>query len=107
MSMPDAIDRLFADAARELSTNTQEMSIHYAPNPVEVMVIEIEKASGYIIMASDELLMDAGVIPDTRSPVHIPWQARLRWRWSAWRERVGRKVGGWIAGVDLGERDDW
>lgn len=27
-------------------------------------------------------------------------------RQPSWRERVGRKVGGWIAGVDLTERED-
>lgn len=55
----------------------------------------------------DELLMGYGLIPDTRPPVHIPWYRRLRWRWQEWRQRAGRRVGGWIAGVDLSERDDW
>lgn len=68
--------------------------------------IRVIKHAAYLPV-SDELLMDAGVIPDTRPPVHIPWRSRLRWRISERRERVGRKVGGWIAGVDLTERDDW
>lgn len=60
---------------------------------------------GAHLLVSDEVLMDAGVIPDTRPPVRIAWHRRLRWRWQAWRERAGRKVGGWIAGVDLSEQD--
>ena len=68
--------------------------------------ITVIKHAAYLPF-SDEQLMDAGVIPDTRPPVHIPWRSRLRWRISERRERVGRKVGGWIAGVDLSERDDW
>lgn len=68
--------------------------------------VRVVKHAAYVPV-SDELLMDAGVIPDTRPPVRIPWHRRLRWRWQEWRERFGRKVGGWIAGVDLSERDEW
>lgn len=68
--------------------------------------ITATKASAYLPVSQD-LLMDAGVIPDTRPKVHIPWWRRARWRIRDWRERVGRKVGGWIAGVDLSERYDY
>ena len=67
--------------------------------------IEVVKL-GHNVLMSDELLMDAGVIPDTRPRVRVPWHRRLRWRWAEWRERTGRKVGSWVAGVDLSERDD-
>ncbi len=41
-------------------------------------------------------------------PVKVSRWRRTRRRWAAWRERAGRRVGGWIAGVDLAERDeDW
>lgn len=101
MSMSDAMQRLFADATRKLSAELPDGHV-VNTDPTSLNVI---RHSGFITV-SDGQLMDLGVIPDTRPPVHIPWQARLRWCWSAWRERVGRKVGGWIAGVDLSERDD-
>jgi hypothetical protein len=84
-------------AARSQSYHAQERAMDY-PGAVTKF------ADGYFIV-SDDQLMDMGVIPDTRPPVHTPWHRRLRWRWQAWRERAGRNVGGWIAGVDLSERD--
>lgn len=68
--------------------------------------IVVTKTSAILPM-SDDQLMDAGIIPDTRPPVRIPWRRRARWRWLAWRERAGRRVGGWIAGVDLADREDY
>lgn len=57
---------------------------------------------------SDDMLMDEGLIPDTRPPAP-PSGRRVRFRrWRAdvvyrWRMRVGS----WVAGVDLDEEDDW
>lgn len=56
---------------------------------------------------SNEVLMDEGVIPDTRPPVKIGWRTRFRWWCSAKREQFGRWLGSKIAGVDLSDRDDW
>lgn len=67
---------------------------------------EVRKHAAYLVV-SDDALMDAGVIPDTRPPAPPPsWRTRLRWRWWKWRERAGRAVGTWIAGVDLREDDE-
>ncbi len=54
--------------------------------------------------ATEEQARAAGWVPTPRPRVSR-W-ARLRWRWWDLRERVGRRVGSWIAGVDLSERDE-
>lgn len=76
--------------------------------------IEVRKMSAYLPI-SIELALDCGLIteeqaraqgwtpPPPRPP--IPWRRRLRWQFQAWRERVGRRVGGWLAGVDLSEEE--
>lgn len=56
----------------------------------------------------EELLMDMGVIPDTRpAPKPVGWRRRLRWWFAA--KRIS--VGGWayrrIAGQDVPEDDSW
>lgn len=68
--------------------------------------LDVQVISGFVPV-STEMLMDAGVIPDTRPPVVVPWRFRVRWRWQAWRERVGRAVGTWIAGTDITVGEDW
>lgn len=88
------------EAVRNLRIDPGEPWLHEDGAPIIV-----EKVGAHIPV-SDDLLMDTGVIPDTRPPVHIPWWRRAHWRIQAWRERVGRKVGGWIAGVDLSDPDD-
>ena len=101
MSMPESMERLFADAAAKLSVELPEGHVaYYDQTPVK-----ITKHSGFIPLSEDQL-MDAGIIPDTRPPVYTSWRTRLRWRWAAWRERIGRRVGGWIAGVDLRDSGD-
>lgn len=59
--------------------------------------------------APDELLMDCGVIPDTRpKPPPPSWRTRLRWKRGDWREQTARRAYKVIAGYwpDGGE-DDW
>lgn len=62
---------------------------------------------GAYVPITDDMAMDYGLIPDTRPPVRYSRRLRLRW----WRQRkvdaVRMRVGSWIAGVDLSERDDW
>lgn len=68
----------------------------------------IIKAASYIEV-SDELLMDYGVIPDTRPPLPPPsWRTRLRWKRGMWRNLAARRAYKVIAGYwpDNGE-DDW
>jgi len=80
--------------------------------------ITVHHQAAYV-PASLNLLVDCGAMSEDEarahgwSPgvvAHTPpsrWM-RLCWRWQAWRERAGRRVGSWLAGVNLTERDeDW
>lgn len=99
--MPDWITRTIAEMEAKLSAQLPPgYTATFDDTP-----LSIQKPAAHLVV-SEDLLMDAGVIPDTRPPVRVSRWIRLRWAWRAWRERVGRKVGGWIAGVDLSERDD-
>lgn len=81
---------------------------------VDTTPLLVHRQSAYIPV-STELALDAGLITEEEAraqgwtpPPPPTRRDRLRWRWQAWRERVGRKVGGWMAGVDLTEGDeDW
>lgn len=54
----------------------------------------------------DELLMDCGVIPDTRPPrPPMPWRRRLYWRISDQRERLARRAFRIIAGYEMPDVD--
>ena len=62
--------------------------------------LHVTKHSAYV-MVSNELLMDMGVIPDTRPPPPpIPWRRRLRWRWYDKRDRLAERAYRLIAGHD-------
>lgn len=80
----------------------------------ETPAITVTKSAAYLMLSVDQQL-DAGLITEAEAraqgwtpyiPPPVPWRSRLRRRWSAWRERAGRKIGGWLAGVDLSERDE-
>lgn len=83
------------------------------PNPLDAALITspellVTKRSA-IIEVPDELLMDYGLIPDTRPPrPPTPWRWRLRNRIADWRERAARLAYRAIAGQwpDDGEVDD-
>ena len=66
------------------------------------------KLNAAYIEVSNELLMDCGVIPDTRERKPIPWRWRAKWKIRAWRESAARVAYRAIAGQwpDGGE-DDW
>lgn len=57
----------------------------------------------------NELLMDYGLIPDTRPPrPPTPWRWRLRNKLGDWRERAARRAYKIIAGDWPDDRpDDW
>jgi len=111
-SLRAAMDRIYAEVLQ-----TSDVPSHLgeafggAPDPPRITVHHM---SGYV-PASLELLVDTGAITEDEArargwtpPPRPSRRDRLRWRWQAWRERIGRKLGGWIAGVDLSERDeDW
>lgn len=62
-----------------------------------------------VVVVPNELLMAAGVIPDTRpKPPPPTWRTRLRWKRDAWRERAARRAYKIIAGDwPGGGEDDW
>lgn len=64
----------------------------------------VTKHAAYIPV-SDELLMDMGVIPDTRERKPVPRRTRLRWWLSARRERAAEAAYRLIAGHDVPEQD--
>jgi hypothetical protein len=76
--------------------------------------ITARKLTGYVPVPI-EMAMDCGMMTEaearargwtpTSAPKISRWR-QLRWRWYCWRERLGRRVGGAIAGIDLSERDE-
>jgi hypothetical protein len=69
--------------------------------------ITVTKASAYL-MVSDEVLMDMGIIPDTRPPPPpIPWRRRRRWRWLELREALAVRAYAVIAGYPPPDPEDW
>lgn len=74
--------------------------------------LHVRMMRGYLPVSLEQLV-DAGAISEEEArargwtpPPPIPWRRRARGRWTAWRERAGRRVGGWIAGVDLTDREE-
>ena len=75
---------------------------------IEKQELIAEKRAMYLEMP-EELLMEYGIIPDTR-PALPPLSRRARFRW--WRSRQREQLASWlfrrIAGYDVpGEDEDW
>jgi hypothetical protein len=110
MTFQDDLNRMLTEGYDRL---TVDLPTSDAP---PLATITVHKHAAYLPLSIEQQL-DAGLITEEQAraqgwtpyvPTPLPWRTRLRWRWQAWRERTGRKVGGWIAGVDLSERDeDW
>jgi hypothetical protein len=67
----------------------------------------VHKVTGYVV-ASEELLMDCGVIPDTRPPPPpTPWRVKLRRRVWAWRDAAATWAYRRISGHDVEPPDDY
>lgn len=109
MTVADDLNRMFAEAHERFERDSLPKILN-GPPPT----ITVTKSTGYLMLSVDQLL-DAGAITESEAraqgwtppppPTH---RDRLRWHFQAWRERAGRKIGGWLAGVDLSERDeDW
>lgn len=113
MTLQDDVNRMLADAYAAFDAPMLGEALGGAEPPPTMTV---HKYSAFVPMSVEQLL-DAGLITETEAraqgwtpyvPLPVPWSRRLRWRWQAFRERAGRKIGGWIAGEDLSERDeDW
>lgn len=54
-----------------------------------------------VIPVSDELLMDMGMLPDTRVRKPLPWRWRMRNRVSGWREKLACWAYKAIAGYEV------
>jgi hypothetical protein len=110
MTFQDDLNRMLAEGYARLTADLP------ASDTPPLATMTVHKHASYVPMSLEQLL-DAGLITEAEAraqgwipyvPPPVPWRSRLRWRWQAWRERTGRKVGGWLAGVDLSERDeDW
>jgi hypothetical protein len=101
-------DRWFADI------DTEEWAAQFAAVPVVGRAVVVPAGEGLFnepavtIEVTDELLMDYGIIPDTRPPAVPPsrWTL-LRWKLPAWRRQAARRAYRIIAGdwPDDGEDD--
>lgn len=66
----------------------------------------VHKVEGYLPIP-EEILMDEGIIPDTRPPRPRPrWRTRLRWRLASSRERLGLWAYWVITGDHIRTDDD-
>lgn len=108
-------DRLLDKALREGFTAPRLGSAFGGTDDITALPRIVVKRHTAVIPVSTEQALDAGLITEDEAraqgwtPCVLPpllWRHRVRRRWWEWRERFGRKVGGWIAGVDLTERDD-
>jgi hypothetical protein len=77
--MPQAL-RWFDEAA------LTEGEGHLVPPP---FLDSVRKMSATMLVPN-ELLMDQGVIPDTREHEPVPWRSRLRWKIRDARTRLGQ-----------------
>ena len=72
--------------------------------PAIVPFIAATKQVSYIEVPN-ELLMDAGLIPDTREHKPVPRRTRLRWWLGTQRERAAELAYRLVSGHDVPERD--
>lgn len=100
-SFAEEFHRLLREAHVDIEPHAPALGLN-GPPPDDTPVVTLRRVAGYMQISNDLLT------PVSASLQRASRCTRARWRWQAWRERVGRKVGGWLAGVDLSEReDDW
>jgi hypothetical protein len=103
--LTEAIRAHMADPRSSFGATFREMAAGLADldddqDPSDATPIQARKYAG-LLPVSVEQLMDEGLIPDTRPPVHIPRRTRAR-RWIRSTAAGARlRAGSWIAGVDL------
>lgn len=79
---------------------------HPDTEPADHPSLHVQRVEGYLPV-SEEILMDEGVIPDTRPPRPRPlWRSRLRWRVGEARDRAARWAYKVISGYAFPEGDD-
>lgn len=109
MTLPDDVTRMLAEVNKRFEGHSLLITGDDPPP-----TLTVKQHAGFISVSTEQAL-DAGLITEEQAraagwtpyvPLPVPWHRRLRWRWQSWRERAGRRVGGWIAGVDLTERDE-
>lgn len=106
--MPDAMQWLEDQATAEPFAFGRPVAPGDPVSPFSQVSLDARKLSASIVVP-DELLMDYGLIPDTRpKPPPPSWRTRLRRKLGDWRERAARRAFKAIAGYwpDNGE-DDW
>jgi hypothetical protein len=106
--MTESSDRGFAQHfARYL---TDALGEHLADSweaPPSSEQLLIPRKMAVQVPISNELLMDYGVIPDTRPPPPpLPWRMRLRWKWSGARDWLAERAYRLISGRDMPGGDD-
>lgn len=69
-----------------------------APQPEPMFDVKYYAAH---IPVSNELLMDYGLLPDTRPPTVYTRRQHLRWAAQARVRRIRLRLGSWVAGEDL------
>jgi hypothetical protein len=106
---PDEFSRLLRETTDRLSKEFPEgMVVEYAQ---QTPMVQVHKLQAYAPVSCCVLTDTTGENhcehPPPPPPPPIPWRRRLRWRlrarWDAFRLRLGS----WVAGVDLNEREDW
>ena len=108
----DGYEQLLADANARLRPGTPDLIVDPALLISDAPHITVKRSIGFLQVSTEQAL-DAGIITEEQAraqgwtpPPPPSRRARLRWRWQSWRERTGRRVGGWLAGVDLSEREE-
>lgn len=74
---------------------------------IERAAIAIQKAQGWIPVSCCLMTDATGENHcDHPAPPPPPWRLRAKWRIQSWWSSLRMRVGSWVAGVDLGERED-
>jgi hypothetical protein len=110
VTFADDFNKLLAEAAEQMDMTG---NLYLAPDK-DGGLPTVVKSAAYIPV-SFEHLIDAGAMTEEEARARgweptvyppIPRRVRLRWRITAWRMRLGRRIGSWIAGERLYNDDE-
>lgn len=106
----DWFDRMMPDALayfERLADEAQQVAPHESVIPMDGPAdLTVRKLSATTLVP-DELLMDMGMLPDTRVRKPPPWRWRVRNRVSGWREKLACRAYKLITGYEVPDREDW